>query len=68
MATNIAIRRGENDTFDDLFNKYKSEYKKSGLKQLCRDKEHFMSNAEKRQLKSDRHKAMLQSKKRKNQR
>lgn len=68
MATNIAIRREDNDTFDDLFNKFKSAVKKENIKQQVRDHEHFRSNKEKDQDKRDRHKAMLQSKKRKNQR
>ena len=68
MAVNFAIKRNEDETAESLLDRFKRENKKSGVIQQYRDREFFLSKSQKRQRKSDRHKAMLQMKRKKNRR
>lgn len=68
MAVNFALKRIEDETAENLIDRFKRETKKSGVLQEVRDREFFLSKPLKRQRKSIRHMAMLKAKKNKNKR
>lgn len=65
---NFVVTRHSDESIEAFMARFKTENKKAKVNRQCRDKEFFMSKKEKSKLKSDRHKAMLQAKKKKNRR
>lgn len=50
----MRVIRKENETCDDLIRRFKREYKKSGIKEECKKREHFLKKSLARAEKSKR--------------